>query len=172
MTEPLLTLQTKKPLEFIWSSSSFWSSVDIEVKIAGSHPALGFNFKQEKDNAVTNLQHSSPSSPTYRILYWKSTLRKIISVVSNGSIINNMESITYIISTSQQSFNKTVTFTLIPPECVNIHLNNNARQINFDQMNIMAYQHQAAINKAPEWNSLHRSPPITDDIIFACINRG
>jgi len=45
-------------------------------------------------------------------------------------------------------------------------------QINFDQMNVMSYQHHAAIKNTAPWSDPHNPPHPTDASIFAAMERG
>ena len=91
--------------EFILSLSPFGPSVNIEIKNYRQPPTPGFNFKYNKDNTRIILQHFSPYSPVHGITLWKSTLRYIIIITINDSIIENMDNITYAISIARLSFN-------------------------------------------------------------------
>ena len=44
--------------------------------------------------------------------------------------------------------------------------------IHFDQLNVMAYQHNAAINDTAPWMDSHNPPPVDDAMVFAAMDRG
>ena len=65
-----------------------------------------------------------------------------------------------------------MSFTMMPPEYINIKLDTNIPQINFDQMNDMAHQNNVAKNNKPVRSDPHN--PLLVDIasIFTAMERG
>ena len=53
-----------------------------------------------------------------------------------------------------------------------LHPDTHVPQIHFDQLNVMAYQHHAAINNTAAWSDPHNLPPVTDAMVFAAMDKG
>ena len=137
------------PIEFELSSNPFGNSVDVSILVKGDHPTLGLDIVHNSDNARLTLQSCTASTTAARIPRWRSTLRNGIIIAIEDTPVETIADITTIIASSRASTTKSLRFTIIPVEHVNIRPDNNVPQINFDQMNIMSHQHHAARTYSP-----------------------
>ena len=121
----------------------------------------------DQDTQHLLLRSCSPSTPAVLIPCWRSQLHNSIIIAIDGTPVDVLSNITSIIATATTDKQTSITFALVPQEYINTRPDNNVPQIHFDQMNIMAYQHNAAIHDTKSWHDPHNLPPVNNNLIFA-----
>ena len=57
-----------------------------------------------------------------------------------------------------------------PVEKINTHVDSTYQHVSFDQMSIMAHQHQATISNTLEWSDPHNPSPLNLDSMCSSMN--
>ena len=160
-----------KPEELSITLNPFGPSVNITIKVKGDHPSLGLGLKVYNDNTRIALVRCLPSTLSHLIQRWTSTLCERSIVIIFELFIPNLADVHDIIATARTHKSNAISVEFITKDFVNLHPGTNVPQIHLDQMNIMAYRHQAAINNIKSWENLHNTPPVTDNLICAAMDR-
>ena len=135
-----------KPEDFCLSTNPFGPSTTVSLLSKGNHATLGLNLVTHLENKRITLKSCAPSTPAVRIPRWRSTLRDALLIALGGIPVEHIKDVHNTVSSGIKSTSKTLEFTFVPTEHVNIRPDDNVPQIHFDQMNVMAHQHQAARN--------------------------
>mmetsp|Transcript_21547 Transcript_21547/g.25679 ORF Transcript_21547/g.25679 Transcript_21547/m.25679 type:complete len:144 (+) Transcript_21547:643-1074(+) len=134
------------PGGFCLSTNPFEHSTDITIPIKGNHSTLGLSLALHPDNDCIILRECIPSTPAGRIPRWRSTIRDSTVITVNDISSSSIDNVLSSIAAARLRNDESVSFTLVTPERVNIHPGTNVPQIHFDQLNVMAFQHNAARN--------------------------
>ena len=172
IASPTISSTVAPPIEFSLTSNPHGPSFELDLRIKGTDPTLGLELIQDKDTERILLKSCRPSTPAARIPRWRSTLRNSILVEINGTIIDTLTAATQAISQARAQNKSSISIILIPPEHINLRPDNHVPQIHFDQLNVMAFQHHAAINNTAAWSDPHNPPPVTDAMVFAAMDKG
>ena len=158
--------------EFDLSSNPFGPSLNITIKVKGTHPTLGLISSIDNDTSSLILESMAPSTPAHRIPRWKSTLRQSTIIAVDDNPVHNNDELMQCILNARKLGLKQVSLTFIPREKVSIHPDTCIPQLQFDQVDIMSYQHHAARNNTAPWSDPHTLPPISEGAIHSAMNRG
>ena len=105
------------------------------------------------------------NTSAYRIPRWRTNLTGGHIVSINNIQIQDTSHFASIVSSLWKNKAKHTIISICPYEKINKHADSTVLQITFNQMSIMAHQHNAAINSSLEWTDLHNSSPFLLDYI-------
>lgn len=83
-------------------------------------------------------------------------------------VINNVHAS---ISKAKLSDSKSIRYTSVPNEYVDVRSDTSVTYIQFDQMNVIAHQYYAATHDTPAWSDSHNAHPVDDAMIFSDMTR-
>ena len=153
-----------KPEEVNITLKPFGPSVNITIKVKGDHLYLSLELKVHEDNTRFLLVERLPSTLSHHIPRWKSTTLHESPIFTIGkSLAINLANALETITTARANKLKMILVEFITEVFVNLHV----PYILFNQINIMAYEYQTAINNTKSWDEPYNTPPVAGGIIFA-----
>lgn len=145
------------PSDLCLTSSCAPSTISYKLFLKGNHPYLGFKLSSSNTNYLI-IDNIETHTSACRIPHWCTTLqgRHVISI--NNTHAKDKSHFSSVIANLMDNKHRHAIVTICPIEKINNHVDSTAPQISFDQMSIMAYQHNAVISNSIEWRNLFFSP--------------
>jgi deoxyuridine 5'-triphosphate nucleotidohydrolase len=143
-----LNLSLSLPFDIDLTNSPFDSFTDRKIRIAGTDDLLGFDMDDCTKFGYPKLLHCRKSTPSARLLRWKSELRNNFITHLNRIPVNSVNDIRQHIAKARSANEEdiTVTFALLQPTPT--HAETGLPQLFYDQMNVIG-QHLYELNHDP-----------------------
>ena len=132
-----LNLSLSLPFDIDLTNSPFDSFTDRKIRIAGTDDLLGFDMADCSKFGYPKLLHCRKSTPSARILRWKSELRNNFITHLNRIPVATVNDIREHIAKARSANEEeiTVTFALLQP--TSTHAETGLPQLFYDQMNVI-----------------------------------